>query len=502
VRLRIKMRVQSRASYVCAAVFLLAVSTWAGPLDFGLGEINAAFAERKLKWKVKTDLSMDPPESFLIEPYAYGGAHVTGGDLRGLMYGLLEAAEQMRVNGRMVRTRGKAATLLRGVRITVTPELESASEDFWRSYFQRLARNRFNRAHVIVPLIQAPFGFERRLSQIAADYAVDFTLGFEGDVSLDDVHSLLTACPLIHSLAVEPGFPSTNAILEAAKQIGRRVTVDLDGSTPVEETEIPFLKAIGAWPPSFEMNAPFDVRRAEEHETYFWVWGRFGYNPTVKLPKNADPAAYNAAREATLWVAAAAQVTSGGSEYVASSEEATSIRNGTLLSAKLLPADLADHLDTAAARIPMNSSEADLLLIAEAARQQSAALRADYGASHGVPGAAHPKATHIPPGNWSAGQPLTLRLQIAATPAALKGLGAVRLHYRLLDPAAKEVVLDVPAAADVAFTIPGSELDGTWDVQYYFEILNKQGSGWFEPDAATGMPLWVAKIIPSRTGPN
>ena len=76
-----------------AGLFLVAVSAHAaGPVDFGKAEFDAALAERKLKLRVDTELSLDPPETFRITLYKTGVARVTGGDLRGLMYGLIEAA--------------------------------------------------------------------------------------------------------------------------------------------------------------------------------------------------------------------------------------------------------------------------------------------------------------------------------------------------------------------------------------------------------------------------
>src|SRR5260370_25652125 len=71
---------------------------YAGPVDFGLAELQSALAARNLKWKVKTELSLDPAENYRIEPYAAGGVHITGGDLRGVIYCLLDAAPQSLVN--------------------------------------------------------------------------------------------------------------------------------------------------------------------------------------------------------------------------------------------------------------------------------------------------------------------------------------------------------------------------------------------------------------------
>ncbi len=76
----------------------------AGPVEFGLAQYNAALDARNLKIRIKYDVSLEPAESFRIEPYAAGGAHISGGDLRGLMYALLEAADQIRATGRMKQT--------------------------------------------------------------------------------------------------------------------------------------------------------------------------------------------------------------------------------------------------------------------------------------------------------------------------------------------------------------------------------------------------------------
>ena len=488
----------------------LAPHSVAGPLDYGLGEVNAAFAERKLKWRVKTDLNMDPPESFRIEPYAYGGAHITGGDVRGLMYGLLEASEQVRANGRILRTQGVAATPLRGVRIEIGPELESASEEFWRDYFQRLARNRFNRAHVTVPRIQPPFRLEQRLSQIAADYSVDLTLGFESSVTQAEVLALLKTCPLLHSLAIKPESPSTQAVTEAAKLIGRRVTVDLDGTSHLKESEVAVVRPQTSWPPSFEMEAPFDILRSSEHEVFYWVWGRFGYDPATRLPKSADPVQYGAMREAALWLAAMSQARANGSEYVASLDHVRGDSDREPFTAKLRPSDLANRLEDAAARIraASNGTAADGRLIADAASRAAAALRMDRdesgraGSSSDTSGTARPKFVHVPVASAPGEQALTLKLQILAAPAVLKSIAIVRLHYRPLDPYSEETVLEAPAGTDVSFTIPATGITGRWDLQYYFEILSRQKSGWFEPDPAAGLPLPIVKIVPSRTGPN
>ncbi len=80
---------------------LVALLGWpllAGPVDFGLDELQRAIAAKGLKpGAVRVALEVAPsvkPESFQIAP-----GRISGGDRRGLLYGLLEAAEQIRAKG-------------------------------------------------------------------------------------------------------------------------------------------------------------------------------------------------------------------------------------------------------------------------------------------------------------------------------------------------------------------------------------------------------------------
>lgn len=459
----------------------------AGPLEFGLNELNAAFAERKLKYRVRTELSLEAPESFRVEPYKYGGAYISGGDLRGLMYGLLEAAGQVRATGRIAKARGVAATPLRGVRVAAS---ETFTEDYWRAYFLDLARHRFNRVHVDFSRLEAPYDLPRLLSRIAADYGVDFTMGI-GNAAAEQVASVLAACPLIHSIAVEPGLAAAAAI-EAARHAGRLVTVDFDGATLDGESDggVPVLRPRVTWPPSFEVTPP---GAPADHPMFFWVWGHFAYDPKTKLPKGADAAEFEAAREAALWTAASAQAQSTGSAYIA--------RVGEAGSAKLAPADLAARLREAAWKLE-GATVPELRALASAAMLRARELETATGARR-APEMTRPQMSSMARSSTPANQALTLRFHIGAPPATVgKLIQAVRLHYRFLDPSGVETVVEAPASMDMNFTIPASELTGAWDMQYYFEVLHREGSGWFEPDPRSAEPLPVVRVIPSRTGPN
>src|ERR1700727_1668254 len=100
------------------SLLLLASSVLAGPVDFGMAELNAAIDARSFKYKpkIQAELDIQAPETFRIEPYAAGGGHITGGDLRGLMYGLLEAADQIRETGRMKPVHEVPSIAVRSVR--------------------------------------------------------------------------------------------------------------------------------------------------------------------------------------------------------------------------------------------------------------------------------------------------------------------------------------------------------------------------------------------------
>ena len=571
------------------AADLFTAKAFGGPVENGLAEVNAALAARNLKWRIKTEFSQDPPESFRIEPYSSGGAYITGGDVRGLMYGLFEAAEQIRENGRFAKVHLDRAAALRGVRLDLDANLEHASEDYWRSYFQMLAHNRFNRAHVVFSSLVRPYRSACVISRAAADYAVDFTLGVAGTISADEMSVLLALCPAVRSVAVEPGSPSRQAVLEAAQHAGRFVTVDTDGSAGnISNADVTVLRPSDMWPPSFEIRASY--RHAETgrnlgaaakpaseqdlatgHEAFYRVWGRYGYDPKASPPKDANPAEYEAARLATLHIAAAGLADDGGSDHVASAAEAVRNLKQGVASAKFTPVDIAAGMEGAAAVLD-KSVTPDFQLIAnlakDRAREERAAYaralreaessashsdavadrdapdhaghggadhindhtpdhNADHAADHGnvfyvsasTPGLTltRPQIFHKPYQNTAADQamPVTVRVNMPK-PAAKAGskrgataqpepgaIKAIRLHYRTLDPQAKETILEEPAAPEVHFTIPGSDLSGSWDLFYYFEVLNVEGSGWFEPDPLTAAtPYFTVHIQAPRTGPN
>jgi hypothetical protein len=122
------------------------------PVEFGKAELARAF-EHRGQAPVPVDLNImtGTPESYTVEP----GSPVTiiGGDERGLMYGLLSAAEQVRAGGKILPDSGSPSVAMRGIRYFINNEdLEKDwyySKEYWTQYFRMLARNRFNRLNLV-----------------------------------------------------------------------------------------------------------------------------------------------------------------------------------------------------------------------------------------------------------------------------------------------------------------------------------------------------------------
>lgn len=291
------------ASWCLRAAFVLGffcVSTAAllaaGPVDFGKSELDRAFLARGLKpITVLATIVSGRAESFAIQPGR--PARITGGDKRGLMYGFLEAAEQIRRQGRLSPANGSPRTQMRGILYFINnQDLEEDwyySQDYWDEYFRMLAYDRFNRFNLVFacqtnylappypfwvdlpgfPEIRVPrltpaqrnrnLQMLQYISQAAADYGIDFTLGIwqqnawpsqkptvEG-ITQENlgpyVHAalkkVLQLCPAIRSVQIRANVESgispgeqvkfyNDYFFPAVRDCGRPVTLDLRVFTP------------------------------------------------------------------------------------------------------------------------------------------------------------------------------------------------------------------------------------------------------------------------------
>ncbi len=237
------LREIARGSMTLCVVALLTLchgtAAAGGPADFGRSELDRALKERGLKTAaVAAAIRPGPPESWTIRP-----GMVSGADERGLMYGLLEAAEQIRASGKLTAATGRPATPMRGIRYFIHNEaLERRwyySREHWSAYFAMLARNRFNRYNLVFAhqtnYLAPPYPFwvdlpefpqirvpgltseQRRqnlemlqfISQNAADHGIDFTLG----VWEHNVQAIQT--PTVDGLTAENVGPYSRAALRA-----------------------------------------------------------------------------------------------------------------------------------------------------------------------------------------------------------------------------------------------------------------------------------------------
>ncbi|MEO5923462.1 MAG: hypothetical protein ABIR70_06520 [Bryobacteraceae bacterium] len=221
--------------------FALCASLYAGPSEFGQQELRAALAERGITLSVTTELNLDQPETFHIASITSTSARISGGDLRGLMYGLIEAAEQIRTMGKLEAVNGEPGLRLRAVRIVpLDTDLATVgfySLDRWTKFFQMLARNRINRATLVLPPEKWEGDRIRVLSTLAHDYGVDFAIGVRATLGARtlgaQIRKMLSECVLVRGLQIEVGREPVDfyrtTVFPAVQESGRRVTLDLRG---------------------------------------------------------------------------------------------------------------------------------------------------------------------------------------------------------------------------------------------------------------------------------
>jgi hypothetical protein len=463
-----KIRIVTASSLT---LLFLTVTCSAGPVEFGLAQYNAALDARNIKQRIKYDVSLEPAESFRIEPYAAGGAHISGGDLRGLMYALLEAADQIRATGRMKQTHSVPSIAIRAIRRFARDDVSD-----WQPYFEMLARDRFNRFTLIFTEPPTDLGKLRTISQLAADYAVDFTLAlwFAPDES---VARILAACPMIRTVQIRESVHDLDAyrtrVFKPIHDAGRRIALDLDPevATVAQQEGIAIrsdsVSAGPSWPPNFEIEAPADYA---SHAEFYWLWGRLGYDPKSKPAHGEQPDE----------VAAAAQIVSN----------IAIARGGTNeWAATIRPVDLANALATAAGELE-SSTVPDLQLLAKIARDEATKQRASSNVEESPGPLARPVFTHPIVHNATPDQTINLTLQIAPVPlASIKDIRMVRLHYRTLT-ATSTTIVEKPAALSLSFAIPPQPSD----ILYYFGIVDQNGRERLEPDPITTTPYHIIRV--------
>ncbi len=215
-----------RLPLIALSLCLLPALRAASPVDFGRREFLEALESRGLKperFKVITEHSMVLP----ADGYSIQGSLIRGGNLRGVMYGLLEAAEQIRKSGRLRIAKAQPAIAVRGVRwerpLPADPTVLFAS----------LARARFNR------FVAANSGETietlKSASEIASAHGLDFGVVLPEGAS---AKTYVSSLPLVKFIEASP----TQGHLDELAGAGRLFTLDLDALT-LDETGFAAAKA-------------------------------------------------------------------------------------------------------------------------------------------------------------------------------------------------------------------------------------------------------------------
>jgi hypothetical protein len=196
------------------------------------------------------------------------------------------------------------------------------SVDRWTKFFQMLARNRINRATLVLPAEKWEGDRIRVLSTLAKDYGVDFAVGLRGAPGRainTQLHKMLSECVLVRGVQMEVGREAVDifrtTVFPALTEAGRRVTLDLRGTEARPDVLRAAVAAgmvldVASRTSAAALGNPFHVVAAPEsepdpvrarlnilasagatgfevdlagvnieaYERVYWTWGRSGYD--------------------------------------------------------------------------------------------------------------------------------------------------------------------------------------------------------------------------------
>jgi hypothetical protein len=146
----------SAPAFTAAAQRELANQAQGPQAEFGAGAIRQAIAGKSLGRIVISTAPDLQPEAFRIRRIS-GGYTITSGGSRGAMYGALDFAEQLELNGEIREKQEQPSLPVRALKFNIplpgtgylsTEDLANNqwfwSLDYWRTFFDMAARNRYN----------------------------------------------------------------------------------------------------------------------------------------------------------------------------------------------------------------------------------------------------------------------------------------------------------------------------------------------------------------------
>ena len=196
----------------------------AGPVEFGQAELQKVIEDRGLNassFRVSVEYSLVlPADGFQIQ-----GLIIRGGSRRGVMYGLLEAADQLRERKSLAAVKATPRFEIRAARLAASDEILGRPERQWNELFAALARARFCRLRLEIQELNAERS--QRLAHLAAlaeEHAIDLALSL---VTIDPPVLLKLLGESIVFKAVQVPTDSAATALTALSEAGRYVTLDL-----------------------------------------------------------------------------------------------------------------------------------------------------------------------------------------------------------------------------------------------------------------------------------
>jgi hypothetical protein len=212
------------AALLSTAVFLPAHSFAAGPVEFGQSELQKVIEERGLNarsFHVAVEYSLVlPADGFQIQ-----GLIIRGGSRRGVMYGLLEAADQLRERKTLAAVKATPRFEIRSTRLRAGDDVLARPEREWCDLFAALARARFSRLRLEMRELTAERSLRlAKIAPLAEEHAIDLALSLE-EIDPPLLLKLLGESIVFKAVQVPPGAAAT--AVTTLSEAGRYVTLDV-----------------------------------------------------------------------------------------------------------------------------------------------------------------------------------------------------------------------------------------------------------------------------------
>ena len=202
------------------------------PVDFGLQEVRRVLAERGSSTKAALP-EVEYSTALPADGFQIKSGIVAGGSRRGVMYGLLEAADQLLERSAITNLKATPRIQIRGAWLRASDLLLERSDREWGRLFEGLAQARFNRLRLDLPSLDAArVARLTAIARVAEAHAVDLAVGLQ---TVDSALVLKLFGSSIVFKAVCPPSSEAMAAILALSEVGRYATVDLPASAYTPE---------------------------------------------------------------------------------------------------------------------------------------------------------------------------------------------------------------------------------------------------------------------------